>query len=647
MRPTPRSLILATLTALTACGGGIGAKGAGVVDPDDQDGDGFTIDVDCDDEDPAVNPEAPEVCNGIDDDCDGAADLFDDDLTDAISAYADTDGDGFGDPDAPVVTCELGAGAVADATDCDDNNATTHPDAPEQCNTGADDDCDGDTNDEGAEDCIPVFADGDGDGFGGADSACYCSPTEAYPAFFEEDCDDSAAAVNPDATEVCNDGIDNDCDGTPGTCELAGSLDADDADLIVLGLTALSQAGALVAAGGDLAGDSGAELLVGAPGDGTQPSWVGAYSADFTGSIDLDQGAALASLGAGLGRVTDLAGGADIDGDGLHDVVVASGEYAGGDGAVFLWPGPVSGTVDLATGASRISGPAGAEISLVGIAGDLGGDGAVDLLVGGTDDGDVWVMEGPITGDTSPSASGQLLSGATYSLSALAGLGDVDGDGLDDFAVGASERSGTGRVWIVTGFDSTLSSLADATALIDGASSDDGLGAAIAGVGDLDADGYADLVVGAPGVDLDSRDEGTAYVLSGNITGPQDIADVATATLVGEYSNDAAGAVVAGGGDINGDGTPDLMVGSAGHDQAGSNSGITYLIYGDVSGAYELRLSDTFLVGRRSRDASATDIALVGDMNGDGFDDVATGSPGNDLNADSAGAVDVFFGAGL
>ena len=166
---------------------------------DDQDGDGWSDQDDCDDEDPAVHPQADEVCNGIDDDCDGAV----------PTDEGDADGDG-------VLSC---------AGDCDDDNAAIHEGADELCD-GFDNDCDGqtdedfaDSNGDGILDCLEQDVDGDG----------------WIPA--DGDCDDDEPSVHPGAAELCN-GLDDDCDGQipPGESDGDGDGarvcdgDCDDAD---------------------------------------------------------------------------------------------------------------------------------------------------------------------------------------------------------------------------------------------------------------------------------------------------------------------------------------------------------------------------------------------------------------------------------
>ena len=168
----------------------------------DRDEDGYDQSVDCDDEDPAVHPDAIEVCNGLDDDCDGQADDAVGDLW-----YADADGDGFGDALAGSQSCDGSEGVVADATDCDDTVAEDHPGADEVCDD-RDNDCDG-VVDDNAMDASVWYVDVDGDGFGDPSTEEQACDGETA---IGEDCDDADPAVNPDAQEIC-DGVDNDCDG--------------------------------------------------------------------------------------------------------------------------------------------------------------------------------------------------------------------------------------------------------------------------------------------------------------------------------------------------------------------------------------------------------------------------------------------------
>ena len=178
---------------------------------------------DCDDSAAAVNPAASEVCNSVDDDCDGDIDDADSsvDLSTGSTWYADSDGDGYGDAGSSSAACAQPSGAVSDATDCDDSAAAVNPAASEVCNS-VDDDCDGDIDDADSSVDLSTgstwYADSDGDGYGdaGSSSAACAQPSGAVSD--ATDCDDSAAAVNPAASEVCN-SVDDDCDG-----------DIDDAD---------------------------------------------------------------------------------------------------------------------------------------------------------------------------------------------------------------------------------------------------------------------------------------------------------------------------------------------------------------------------------------------------------------------------------
>ncbi len=155
-----------------------------------------------------------------DDDCDGATDEG------CTTWYADTDGDGYGDPGTSVQSITQPAGYVADSTDCNDGNAAVNPGAAEVCN-GIDDNCDGQT-DEG----LPLqtyYLDADGDGYGSADNTTEaCSQFAGYVSD-NSDCNDNSSSISPDAAEACN-GIDDNCNGQidDGLPEYMYYRDADD-----------------------------------------------------------------------------------------------------------------------------------------------------------------------------------------------------------------------------------------------------------------------------------------------------------------------------------------------------------------------------------------------------------------------------------
>ena len=163
---------------------------------------------DCDDDEYLSNPGETEVCDTIDNDCDTVVD--EDDSTDVLTWYADTDKDGYGDPSATDIDCYQPTGYVADYTDCDDDHANANPAGTEICDT-LDNNCDGTVDEDSATDAKTWYADTDKDSYGNAlstDVACY-QPT----GFVSDntDCDDSVNTTYPGAPEYC-DTVDNDCD---------------------------------------------------------------------------------------------------------------------------------------------------------------------------------------------------------------------------------------------------------------------------------------------------------------------------------------------------------------------------------------------------------------------------------------------------
>lgn len=214
-------------TATETCGDGVDQDCSGAdssCPEDDADGDGYTESQgDCDDNDPSIHPGAAEACDAIDSDCDG--DTSDGcEICDA-EFYRDQDADSYGDPDVSYTGCSAKTGYVSDGSDCDDTNATIHPTATETCEDSRDNDCDGDV-DEG---CEEPKIDADGDTYGS-----------------DIDCNDNDPAINPGATEIPGNGVDENCDGTdePPTTgedddedgfvdEALGGNDCDDTDAAI------------------------------------------------------------------------------------------------------------------------------------------------------------------------------------------------------------------------------------------------------------------------------------------------------------------------------------------------------------------------------------------------------------------------------
>ncbi|MCB9758477.1 MAG: putative metal-binding motif-containing protein [Alphaproteobacteria bacterium] len=185
---------------------------------------------DCDDRDPDVRPTADEVCDGVDNNCDGAIDG--DDAVDATTWYPDADGDGYGDSGVLLTACEAPTGYVSVGGDCDDAEPAAWPGADEVCDD-IDNDCDGRLDDEDPDvdrDTWRSFwPDRDGDGYGvigGARTTGCAAPSGYAPS--QDDCDDRDASVNPGAADVWYDGVDSDCDGASDYDADGDGYDADD-----------------------------------------------------------------------------------------------------------------------------------------------------------------------------------------------------------------------------------------------------------------------------------------------------------------------------------------------------------------------------------------------------------------------------------
>lgn len=377
-------------------------------------------------------------------------------------------------------------------------------------------------------------------------------------------------------------------------------------------------------------------------------------------------GEASSAAGAALAQ-----GACDVNGDGYADAIAGAWFWdklptASSEGTthvVFGGPEPQGGDLSSSrTAAVQLDGAEPGDLAgfSVGCAGDVNGDGLDDVLVGAYIQETAYVIFGAVDfgpidlrylGERGYRIRGDLDLDQNVGF-AVAGVGDVDGDGLDDVAVGAVVadtlgRTNNGRIYVVPGQASTktvdVTQPSSSIMILEGSAAEERLGS-VAPAGDVDGDGTGDIVVGSfaatphgPAVAV----AGAAWVVSGAVRGTLDLAafDDEGFKIVGPTrARDRLGISVDGAGDVNGDGLDDLLLGGDGvtNPATGPRTGSAWVVFGSTShetvdaGNLEATGRGYWIRGAVQGDATGYSVANIGDRNGDGRADAAIGAYGYD-----------------
>ena len=468
-------------------------------------------------------------------------------------------------------------------------------------------------------------------------------------------------------------------DGCDPFSFIEGTFATNQGELWIDGVDRNDYLGIAVTSAGDFNGDGVEDFAVSASGrntNGTNTGEVFLFYGPVSDAGALSPADADAVLvGAGFNDNTgfSIAGGGDVDGDGFDDLVIGTNPGNGSTilrGMVYVVYGRsgLLGPLDIASDAStaRVFGENNFDEfgSSVAIAGDVNGDGVADIIVGapgfngaGDSLGRVYLILGPIAPVLTPIqlAVTKSWTGDTDFASlgvAVSGVGDVNNDGYDDFLLG-SPRSGlgganSGAAFLVLGrplFDSTPEASINADAIYTGRAFDRA-GASLSRAGDANSDGFADFWIGSK--QQGSTKRGAAYLIHGsaNPAGSNDLDTVRSAVLFGESANNLAGSSIAGGVDFNGDGIFDVVIGGERGNGAVTQSGVAWVKHGPFTGEANLSTADAKINGSEYLNFTGSAVAAFGDINGDGFGDVAVGSwRMNGANANT-GRLTVLFGGG-
>ena len=366
----------------------------------------------------------------------------------------------------------------------------------------------------------------------------------------------------------------------------------------------------------------------------TSPNWT----------AESDQAEAL------FGHSVGTAG--DVNNDGYDDIIVALYTYDNGqtdEGAAFVYHGSSTGlstTPNWTAESDQIEARFG---SSVGSAGDVNGDGYDDVIVGAiwytngqTDEGGAFVYHGSATG-LSSTPDWTVDSNQSYSLfgRSVGTAGDVNNDGYDDVIVGAPRydngEDDEGQVYVYHGSSSGLSLTPNWT--VEGNQARANLGTSVGTAGDVNGDDYADVIIGAWGYNNSEFDEGAAFVYQGSSTG---LSLNPSWQVEGDQAGATLGISVGTAGDVNKDGYADVIVGAPAYDNGEQTEGKSFVYHGSSTGLSST--ADWSAEGELDGAALGSSVATAGDINNDGYSDVIIGARQYSNGEEKEGKVFVYLG---
>ena len=422
------------------------------------------------------------------------------------------------------------------------------------------------------------------------------------------------------------DGVNGDVDGTPANAHRHLEINQNAARF-----------GYSVSTAGDVNGDGYADVIVGAPfyfngqaEEGGAWLYLGSSSGVSTVAANADEGN---KIGARFGYSVATAG--DVNGDGYADVIVGAPDSSslstGQMGRAFVWHGQPTAT-GISTSRDWDADGEQADAFFgdsVATAGDVNGDGYSDVIVGApghaSDAGRVYVYGGG-PDDVSEEADWTKASNMANALFGLSvgTAGDVNGDGYADVIVGSPRWDGgqalEGQAWVYLGAADGLKTVPHWYEQSDNTLAE--FGFSVGTAGDVNGDGYDDVIVGAPGWHNGQTDEGGAWVYHGSSTGLDNVSDWSKASdQVGAKFGTSVGTA----GDVNGDGYSDVIVGAPTWQTSGEERGATWIYHGTENGLHSA--PDRYLRGDQEDAEYGKAVATAGDVNGDGYSDVIVGAP--------------------